>query len=120
MSVDRRMDKDVVCVHTMGYYSAAVRSEIMPFAVTWMDPEISMLNQTEKVKYHISLIYGIEQLIETYFQTRNRLMENKLLVTKGERGQIRSLGLTHTHDCMRNGQLTRTYCVAQGTLLNIL
>ena len=112
MSIDRRMDKDVVCIHTMEYYAATMKNEIMPFAVTWMDPEIIMLNQTEKVKYHISLIYGMEQLIQTYFQTRNRLTENKLRVTKGKRGQIRSLRLTYTYYCMRNGQLMRTYYVA--------
>ena len=34
----------------------------MPFAATWMDPEIIILceiSQTEKDKYHILLLYGI-------------------------------------------------------------
>ena len=54
-----------VCVHThtMEYYSAIKKNEIMPFAVTWMDLEIIILSevsQTEKDKYHmISLICGI-------------------------------------------------------------
>jgi hypothetical protein len=43
----------------MEYYSATMKNEIMPFAVTWMDLEIFMLNQTEKVKYHVSLVYGL-------------------------------------------------------------
>ena len=47
----------------MEYYSAIKKNEIMPFASTWMDPEIitlSEVNQKEKDKYHmISLIYGI-------------------------------------------------------------
>ena len=50
-------------IHTMEYYSAIRKNEIMPFAATWMDLEIIILNevsQTEKYKYHIiSLIYGI-------------------------------------------------------------
>ena len=58
------MDKDVVCVHTcthtLGYYSAIKKNETVPFAATWMDLEIIILNeasQTEKDKYHmISLI----------------------------------------------------------------
>ena len=47
----------------MEYYSAIKKNEIMPFAATWMDPEIVILSevsQTEKDKYHmISLICGI-------------------------------------------------------------
>ena len=45
------------------YYSAIKKNKIMPFAATWMDLEIVILNevsQTEKDKYHmISLICGI-------------------------------------------------------------
>ena len=47
----------------MEYYSAIKKNEIMPFAATWMDPEIIILSevsQTEKDKYHrASLIGGI-------------------------------------------------------------
>ena len=50
-------------IYTMEYYSAIKKNEIMPFAATWMDLEISILSevsQTEKDKYHmISLICGI-------------------------------------------------------------
>ena len=51
------MDKeDVVCIHNG-------KKEIMPFAVTWMQLEISIqseVSQKEKDKYHmISLICGI-------------------------------------------------------------
>ena len=46
----------------MQYYSAIKKNEIMPFAATWMDPEIVILSevsQREKDKYHtISLICG--------------------------------------------------------------
>ena len=39
MSVDRGMDTaDVVPVHTVEYYSAVIKNEIMPSAATWMDP----------------------------------------------------------------------------------
>ena len=45
------------------YYSAIKKNEIMPFAATWMDLEITILSevsQKEKDKYHmISLICGI-------------------------------------------------------------
>ena len=47
----------------MEYYSAIKKNEIVPFAATWMDLQIFILNevsQTEKDKYHmISFIYGI-------------------------------------------------------------
>ena len=49
--------------HTMEYYSAIKKNEIMPFAATWIDLEIVILNevsQTEKKKYCMtSLICGI-------------------------------------------------------------
>ena len=50
-------------IHTMEYYSGIKRSEIMPFAATWIDLEIiilSKISEKEKDKYQmISLIYGI-------------------------------------------------------------
>ena len=48
-------------IYTMEYYSAIKRT--MPFAATWMDLEIVILNevsQKEKSKYHmLTHIYGI-------------------------------------------------------------
>ena len=49
-------------IYTMEYYSTIKRNEIMPFVATWMGLEIIILSevsQTEKDKYHISLICGI-------------------------------------------------------------
>ena len=50
-------------IHTMEYYSAIKKNEIMPFAATWMDLEgilLSETNQREKDKYcMMSLICGI-------------------------------------------------------------
>ena len=42
------------------YYSAIQKNEIMPFSTTWMQPEIIILSQKEKDRFHIiSLICGI-------------------------------------------------------------
>ena len=52
--------KDVVHIYTMEYYSAIKKNGIMPFAATWMDLEIIILNevsQEEKDKYHIYHLY---------------------------------------------------------------
>ena len=34
----------------MDYYSATKKNEILPFAATWMDPEIIILNEVRKRK----------------------------------------------------------------------
>ena len=80
-------------IHTMEYYSAIKQNEIMPFAATWMDLEIfilSEISQAEKDKYYmISLICGILKNITNYLIYKRKIdsdIENKLMVTKGERG----------------------------------
>ena len=46
-------------IHTMEYYLAIRKNEIMPFAATWMDLEtviLSEVSQTEKDKYYMILL----------------------------------------------------------------
>ena len=38
----------------------------------------------------------------------------------GGKGQLGSLGWSCTHCYVQNDQPTRTYCLAQGTLLNVM
>ena len=57
------MDKEDVVYIYNGILLSHKKNEIMPFAATWMDLEIIILNdvsKTEKDKYHmVSLICGI-------------------------------------------------------------
>ena len=46
-----------VYTHTLEYYSAIKRNEIIPCVATWT--ELSEVSQKEKDKYLISLLYGI-------------------------------------------------------------
>ena len=55
MSIDRWMDADVAHISTIEYYLAIKKNEIIPFAATWTNLEItplSEISQTEKDKYH--------------------------------------------------------------------
>ena len=38
------------CIYTTEYYSAIKKNEIMPFAATWMDLEIIILNEVNEKK----------------------------------------------------------------------
>ena len=60
-STEERVEK-TRSIHTMGCYSAVKRSEIMPFAATWMVLEIvipSEVSQTKEKYFMESLLCGI-------------------------------------------------------------
>ena len=61
MSIDREWIK-MWYIHTMEYYLALKKNNIMPFAAAWVQLEILVLSdvsQKKKDKYHmISLICG--------------------------------------------------------------
>ena len=63
MSIDGQMDKDVVYIHTMEYYSAIKKNEIIPFAATWMDLEILILSMSERerqIPYDITYMWNLK------------------------------------------------------------
>ena len=54
-------------IHTMKYYSAITKNEIMPFAETWMDLEIIILSKvhqtSDKNKSHfITHMWNLKKL----------------------------------------------------------
>ena len=84
------MDKDVVYIYTMEYYSAIKKNEIMPFAATWMELEIIILSEVrERQIYDMSCMWNLKKWYKwTYLQNRERLkdIENKLMATRGKGG----------------------------------
>ena len=65
MSIDGWMDKKVVYIYTMEYYSAIKKNEILPFATMWMEMEgimLSEISQLEKDKNPMtSLLWRLEE-----------------------------------------------------------
>ena len=68
MSINRGVDKEdvgyiYIYIHTVEYYSALEKNQIMPFAVRWFDLESviqSEVSQKEENKYcMLTHIYGI-------------------------------------------------------------
>ena len=63
MSINRLIDKEnvisiyIVLYYTytyiMEYYSAIIKDEIVPFAATWMDLEITVLSELNQTKTNI-------------------------------------------------------------------
>ena len=94
MSINRWVDKEDV-VYTMEYYQAIKKNEIMQFAATCMDLEIiiqSEVSQKEKDKYHIWYhLYVESKMTQKNLYTKQKhtdiLIENKLMVTKGQGGR---------------------------------
>ena len=52
--------KKMRCIDTMEYYSAKKKNKIMPFAPTWIQPEIIILSEVSQKedKFHDILICG--------------------------------------------------------------
>ena len=74
----------------MEYYSA-IKSEITSFATAWVGLEVIMTNgiSQRQISYDITYMWNCKKWSKwNYMQKRKRFtdIENKLTVTKGERG----------------------------------
>ena len=58
----------------MEYYSAIKNNEIMPFAATWMDPEINLLSKSERER---QISYDITYMRNLKKNDTNELTEQK-------------------------------------------
>ena len=103
----------------------------MPFAATWMEPEIIILSEvseTQKDEYTIYLFY-VECKIRhklTYLGNRNRFIdiESRLVTSlrgKGEgEGWIGSLGLAEANYYIQNGKAARSFLYRRGNYVQNL
>ena len=102
ISINRGVDKEDVHIH----YTAVKRNEIMAFAATWMDLEISMLNvvsQTVRHKCHMPSSYveskkkGYNELLCSTDTDSQTLKKLRLPKETGCRGRDR-LGVWDGND----------------------
>ena len=67
-STDGGVDReDVVYTHTVEYYSAIKKNEIMPFTATRMDLEIIILSQSDRerqIPYDITYTWNLIKMIQ--------------------------------------------------------
>ena len=57
-STDEKI-KEMWYKYTVEYYSAITKDKIMPFATTWMDPEIIILSKPREKTNTVSLMYHL-------------------------------------------------------------
>ena len=95
-------------------------------AATWTDLEVirvSEAGQTEQDKYRmIPLPCGSYNVVQVSVFMKQRQSRRSRKLTNGHQagGGAGSLGLTYTDYYVQNKEVIRAYCVAQGTVPNIL
>ena len=67
MSINGWMDKDVVYIFTMEYYSAVKKNEILPFSTMWMELDGIMQSEISQRKTNIIWFHSYED-----FERQNR------------------------------------------------
>ena len=113
----------------MEYYSAIKKNEIMLFAKILFSI-LNEVSQTEKETLHsITYIWNLKKKkkdtneLTCRTETDSQTLKTILWLPKGRRGGgggIGGLGLACAHCGIWNSWTTRTCCISQGTLPNIL
>ena len=76
----------------MKILKAIKKNEIVPFAATWMDPEIIIESEVSQRQTNVMIVFIYKwslkndknKLFFFFSQNRNRHTENKLMFTKGD------------------------------------
>ena len=64
--------KKMCYIYTMEYYSAIKKNEIMPFAATWMDLEITILSEVRQISYDITYMQNLKKMIQMNLFTKQK------------------------------------------------
>ena len=78
-------------IHTMEYYSAIKKNEIMPFAATWMDLEIVILSDVRQrqISYDIAYMWTLKKMIQINLFTKQKQTHRLRKQTYGyQRGKV--------------------------------
>ena len=84
-------------IYTMEYYSAIKKNEILPFAATWMDPEIIILSESDRerqIPYDITYMWNPKyDTNEPIYRTETDSQRTDLWLPRGGEGGSGSVGL---------------------------
>ena len=103
------------------------KSEIMPFAATWMDREIVILSEVRKeIIYHITCLWNLKKKkkiqMNLYKKQKYRLREwiyGYQGGVWGKVGMVRKFGID-IYTLLYLKWITNTYCIVQRTLFNVI
>ena len=108
-------------IHTMEYYSAIKKNEIMSCAATWMELGLLILSegsQKETDKYAITYIWNLKYgTNEPSYRTETNSWTERteLWLPRGKGGEWDDLGIWG--ECrLWSGEAMRSCCIAQGTI----
>ena len=103
--------KEMWYICTIEYYSAIKKSEIMPFAATWMGLEIiilSKVSQNEKDEYHLTYMWNLKyNTNEHIYETETDSHREETCSYQGGggvgKGRIKGLGLIDASYYIQDG-----------------
>ena len=116
------------CIYRIEYYSVIKKNEIMSIAATWMQPETIILRETSReerqIPYDITYTWNLNyDTDEPIYETESWTQRTDWWLPRGRRlmeGWSRMLGLADVSYYIQNGKTARSYCIAQGSIINIM